>query len=141
MSYAVSAALQSAVFTAIASDIAVGDAVGDAVYDAVPSGALPNMYINLGPETVRVADDKTGSGAVHSFVVSVVTEVPGFFAAKEAAGAVCDVLHDAALTLDRGRLVSLRFERARAVKIDKGTGRRIDLTFRARTEDNQSNNI
>ncbi|GGX47918.1 hypothetical protein GCM10007385_14650 [Tateyamaria omphalii] len=138
MSYAISAALQSAVFTAIADDVAVGNAVGDAVYDALPSGALPNMYVSLGPETVRVADDKTGGGAVHSFVVSVVTEAPGFLAAKQVAGAVCDVLHDADLMLDRGRLVSLRFERARAVKIDKGTGRRIDLTFRARTEDNSS---
>ncbi|WP_299041157.1 DUF3168 domain-containing protein [uncultured Tateyamaria sp.] len=136
MSYAVSAALQSAVFAAVASDIAVGDAVGDAVYDALPSGALPSIYISIGPETVKVADDMTGSGAIHNFVVSVVTDVPGFFAAKEVAGAVCDVLHDADLTLNRGTLVSLRFERARAIKIDKGTGRRIDLTFRARTEDN-----
>lgn len=136
MSYAVSAALQGAVFAAVTSDPAVVDAVGDAVYDALPSGALPSLYISLGPETVKVADDKTGGGAVHSFVLSVVTEAPGFLAAKVAAGAVCDVLHDADLPLDRGRLVSLRFERARAVKIDKGTGRRIDLTFRARTEDN-----
>ncbi|MBY5932966.1 DUF3168 domain-containing protein [Tateyamaria omphalii] len=136
MSYAVSAALQSAVFSAVAADIAVSDAVGDAVYDALPSGALPSLYVSIGPETVRAADDKTGGGAEHRFVVSVVTEVPGFFRAKEVAGAVCDVLHDADLPLDRGRLVFLRFDRARAVKIDKGTGRRIDLTFRARTEDN-----
>ena len=136
MSYAVSAALQSAVFAAVASDIAVSDAVGDAVYDALPSGALPSIYITIGPETVKVADDLTGSGAVHSFTASVVTEMPGFFQAKEVAGAVCDVLHDADLPLDRGRLVSLRFEKARAAKIDNGTGRRIDLTFRARTEDN-----
>ncbi|MEL6467388.1 MAG: DUF3168 domain-containing protein [Pseudomonadota bacterium] len=136
MSYAVSAALQSAVFSAIASDTAVVEAVGSAVFDALPSGALPSLYISLGPESVRVADDKTGDGAMHRFVVSVVTEAPGFFAAKETAGAVCDVLHDADLPLDRGRLVSLRFERARAQKIEKGTGRRIDLTFRARTEDN-----
>ncbi|MEM8653616.1 MAG: DUF3168 domain-containing protein [Pseudomonadota bacterium] len=136
MTYAVSAALQSAVFAAIASDPAVSGAVGSAVYDALPSGALPGLYISLGPETVRVADDKTGDGAMHRFVLSVVSDAPGFFAAKEVAGAVCDVLHDADLTLERGRLVSLRFERARALRIDKGTGRRVDLTFRARTEDN-----
>ena len=136
MSYAISAALQSAVFAAVSSDTAVSQKVGDAVYDALPSGALPSIYISIGPETVRAEDDKTGSGAQHRFDISVVTEVPGFHAAKQVAGAVCDALLDVDLTLNRGRLVSLRFERARAVKIDKGTGRRIDLTFRARVEDN-----
>lgn len=135
MSYAVSAPLQSAVFTAIAADPAVAAVVGDAVYDALPGGPLPGLYVSLGPETVKVEDDKTGSGSAHRFVISVVTDVPGFRVAKEAAGAVSDVLHDADLPLTRGRLVSLRFERARAFKIDKGAGRRIDLTFRARVED------
>lgn len=135
MSYAISAALQAAVFTALASDPAVSTAVGGAIYDAVPAGALPSLYVSIGPEVVRVADDKTGNGAMHLFVVSVITEEPGFSAAKVAAGAVCDVLHDADLTLSRGRLVSMRFDRARAGKIDKGTGRKIDLTFRARVED------
>lgn len=135
MSYAISSALQSAVFAALSADMDVAGAVGDAIYDAVPAGALPSLYISLGPETVRAADDKTGSGAVHMFVVSVITDLPGFSAAKGAAGAVCDVLHDGDLVLARGRLVSLRFEKARAGKIDKGAGRKIDLTFRARVED------
>lgn len=135
MSYALSAALQRAVFAALGSDPAVSDTVGTAIYDAVPNGSLPSLYVSLGPEAVRVADDKTGAGAVHRFVVSVITDSPGFASAKEAAGAVCDVLHDASLAMDRGRLVSMRFERARAGKIDKGTGRKIDLTFRARVED------
>lgn len=135
MSYAVSAALQGAVFTALINDSGVTTAVGDAVFDALPVGALPSLYVSLGPETVRVADDKTGPGAVHLFVISVVTETSGFSAAKTAAGAVCDVLHDADLPLNRGRLVSMRFERARAGKIDKGARRKIDLIFRARVED------
>jgi len=135
MSYALAAALQSAVFAAIGADPAVAATVGDAVYDALPGGTLPGLYVSLGPETVKVEDDKTGSGSAHRFVISVVTDEPGFRVAKEAAGAVSDVLHDADLPLSRGRLVSLRFERARAFKIDKGAGRRIDLTFRARVED------
>jgi len=135
MSYAIAAALQSAVFAAIGGDPAVTAIVGNAVYDALPGGTLPGLYVSLGPETVKVEDDKTGSGSAHRFVISVVTDVPGFRVAKEAAGAVSDVLHDADLPLSRGRLVSLRFERARAFKIDKGAGRRIDLTFRARVED------
>jgi len=135
MSYAVSAALQGAVYTALRNDPGVTTAVGDAVFDALPAGSLPILYVSLGPETARVADDKTGSGAVHLFVISVVTETSGFSAAKGAAGAVCDVLHDADLSLDRGRLVSMRFESARAGKIDNGARRTIDLTFRARVED------
>lgn len=136
MSYAVSAALQSAVFGVIAADPGVTALVGDGVYDAIPSGTLPSLYVSIGTEVVRNEDDNTGFGTAHWFVISVITDVPGFFAAKEAAGAVCDALEAAELTLSRGRLVSLRFQRARAVKIDKGAGRRIDLTFRARIEDN-----
>ena len=135
MSYAMSAALQEAVFDALQADADLSAAVGGAIYDAVPPGTLPQLYVTLGPESVQVEDDKTGSGAAHAFVVSVVTDAPGFSAAKAAAGRVCDVLHDAPLTLSRGRLVSLRFRTAKAAKVDKGTGRKIDLTFRARVED------
>lgn len=136
MSYAVSAALQSAVFSAIRADADVASLVGDAVFDAIPGGTLPSLYVSLGAETVRVEDDKTGSGTAHRFVISVVTDVPGFLAAKQAAGAVCDALQGAPLALSRGHLVSLQFQRARAQRIDKGAGRRIDLTFRARIDDN-----
>ncbi|MEQ3710250.1 MAG: DUF3168 domain-containing protein [Tateyamaria sp.] len=136
MTYAVSAALQSAVYAAVSADPGVAAIVGGAVYDALPSGTLPGLYVSLGPENVRVEDDQTGSGSAHRFVISVITDVPGFRAAKEAAGAVSDALHETDLTLSRGRLVSLRFQRARAYQIDKSAGRRIDLTFRARVEDN-----
>ena len=136
MSYAVSAALQSAVFSAIRADADVASLVGDAVFDAISGGTLPSLYVSLGAETVRVEDDKTGSGTAHRFVISVVTDVPGFLAAKQAAGAVCDALQGAPLALSRGHLVSLQFQRARAQRIDKGAGRRIDLTFRARIDDN-----
>lgn len=136
MSYAVSAALQSAVFATLSADPDVSALVGGAVYDALPSGTLPGLYVSLGPEDVRSEDDKTGTGSAHRFVISVVTDVPGFRAAKEAAGAVSDALHEADMVLSRGRLVSLRFQRARAYQIDNSTGRRIDLTFRARVEDN-----
>ena len=96
---------------------------------------MPDLYVSLGPEKVTADDDKTGTGSAHQFVISVVTDVPGFRAAKDAAGAVSDALHEADLTLLRGRLVSLRFERARAYQIENSTGRRIDLTFRARVDD------
>lgn len=135
MSYVLAAPLQAAVFAALSSDVDLGTLVGAAIYDAIPSGTLPSLYVSLGPETVQDASDKTGTGAVHQFTVSVVTETPGFAAAKQAASAISEVLHDADLTLSRGRLVSLTFERAVAGRIDGGSGRKIDLRFRARVED------
>ena len=135
MSYAMSAPLQAAVYQALSNDADLTTLVGPAIYDAIPSGTLPSLYVCLGPETVQDASDKTGSGAKHLFTVRVVTDVPGFSAAKEAAAAVSDVLHDAMLTLSRGRLVSLLFDRAVASRIDGATGRKIDLRFRARVED------
>lgn len=135
MSYAMSAALQAAVYQSLVADAALAAIVGDAVYDTVPTGTVPDLYVSLGPEEVKDASDKTGVGAVHTFTVSVVNDGGGFQAAKEAAGAVSDVLNEAALTLSRGRLVDLRFLRATAKRTEKGSGRQIDLRFRARVED------
>ncbi len=135
MSYALSGPLQAAVFDALSADAALGALVGSAIYDAVPSGALPSLYVQLGGEDVKDASDQSGAGAQHRFTVSVITTVPGFSGAKAAAGAVSDVLHDADLAMSRGRLVSLRFERARARRIDAAGARQIDLRFFARVED------
>ena len=118
MSYALSSALQAAVYQALADDVALFAIVGDAIYDALPVGALPPMYVSLGPETVVDASDSTGVGAVHRFSVSVVSDTPAFAAVKVAAGVVSDVLHGADLTLSRGRLVLMTFERATAARID-----------------------
>jgi hypothetical protein len=134
MSYAVSGPLQAAVYTALTSDMALTALVGANIFDALPSGTLPDLYVALGPETVREAADKTGSGALHDFTVSVVSAGAGFQAAKTVAGAVSDALDGAALGLGRGALVGLWFRKARARR-EGGGLRRIDLTFRARVED------
>ncbi|WP_425039194.1 DUF3168 domain-containing protein [Primorskyibacter sp. S187A] len=136
MSYAVSAALQAAVFQTLATDATLNNVVGSAVYDALPAGQLPPIYVTLGAEQVRDASDKTGNGATHDIGLSVVTESAGFQQAKEAAAAISDALVDQPLTLSRGRLVSLQFLRAVAKRDQAGLQRRIDLTFRARVEDN-----
>ena len=133
MSYAVSAALQAAVFERLSSDAAVAALVGEAIYDAPPAGRLPPLWVSLGAEEVRDRSDASGSGAEHKLMISVVGEATGFAQAKAAGAAICDALSDADLALSRGRLVGLRFLAARARQ--SGTGRRVDLTFRARTED------
>lgn len=135
MSYAVSGALQAAVFAALAQDAALTAIVGNGIYDAVPAGNVPDIYVRLGSESVREASDGSGAGAVHFLTVSVITVNPGFATAKAAAAAISDVLQDAELTLTRGRLISLRFERATARRIDTASARQIDLRFRARVQD------
>ncbi|MGB1235074.1 MAG: DUF3168 domain-containing protein [Planktomarina sp.] len=135
MTYAISAALQAAVYQCLINDAVVTALVGADIYDALPSGAVPNTYVSLGPEEVADASDKTGYGARHNFTISVVTDTSGFQSAKDVGGAICDALLDTDLTLTRGTLVGLWFDKAKAARTDNGTSRRIDLTFRARVQD------
>ena len=135
MSYGVAAALQAAIYQRLMADSALDALVGGAVYDSVPPGTVTGTYVSIGPEDVRDASDQVGRGAFHEFVVSVVTDQAGFQAAKAAAAAVSDALTGATLVLGRGRLVGLWFLKARARRVEKADTRRIDLTFRARTED------
>ena len=134
MSYAVAAALQAAVYQRLLADPALQALVGAAIYDAVPPGTVTGSYVSLGPEDMTDASDKTGDGARHDFVVSVVTDAAGFQAAKEVAAAISDALVDAPLALARGSLVGLWFVSAKARRVKTGEARRIDLTFRARVE-------
>ena len=135
MSYAIAAALQRAVFQRLSSDAALAVLVGTDIYDALPNGVLPPLYVVLGAEDVRDASDKTGGGAWHQLTVSVVTQSAGFAPAKAAAAAVSDALVDAAMTLDRGSLVSLNFHKAKAARVGTGAVRQINLIFRARVAD------
>lgn len=135
MSYGVAAALQAAVYQQLFTDPVLGGLVGSAIYDALPTGTLPPLYVALGPELVRDKSDKTGAGAEHEFTVTVVTDVAGFAAAKDAAAAVSDALVDAPLVLARGALVSLYFYRATAARVGTNDKRQINLVFRARVQD------
>jgi hypothetical protein len=135
MTYAVSAALQKALFEHLSSDPALSGLVGSAIFDAVPAGALPETFVSLGSEQVRDASDKTGDGALHRIQVTVRTQKPGFAGAKTIAVAISDALHNADLSLERGRLVYLRFVRADARRVDQSAGREIRMQFSARVED------
>lgn len=135
MTYAVSSALQAAVFQRLSTDPGLTAILGNAIYDALPAGTLPPLYVMLGAENVRDASDKTGAGAMHEFVVSVVTENAGFASAKVAAAAVSDALLRAPPTLSRGRIVSLDFYKAKAARVENGDLRQISLIFRARVAD------
>ncbi len=135
MSYGMAAALQEAVYQLLLNDAALGALVGTDIFDAAPPGAVPPIYVSLGPEEVQDGSDQSGRGAVHEFTVSVVSQAAGFKTAKEAAAAVSDALLGAALTLSRGRIVYLNFLRAKAARVEGQDLRRIDLRFRAYLED------
>ena len=135
MTYAIAQPLQAAIFQRLTSDEALTALVGPHIYDQVPPGLLPTLYVALGPEAARDRSDQTGRGTEHDVIVSVVTDGAGFSAAKAAAAAVSDALLGPMPPLARGRLVSLRFLRAQAARKGNGETRQIDLTFRARVED------
>ncbi|WP_299131416.1 DUF3168 domain-containing protein [uncultured Amaricoccus sp.] len=134
MTYRYSAGLQAAIYQRLAADAALGNLVGGAIYDAPlqgREGAAAPDHITLGDEATRPFDTKTSVGAIHDFSVKVHSARDGFDTAKRIAGAVCAALMDAPLTLADGRLVSMRFLRAKAERGAAPEKRRISLLFRA----------
>lgn len=131
MSYRIAAALQSAIYAHLTSVPALA---GVPVYDAIPSGGSVGTYVLIGPETVIDKSDRSGGGAEHQMVLSVITDAAGFLSAKAVAANVSAALEDAGLALATGRLVSMAFHKAVAKRLEEGAVRRVDLTFRARVE-------
>jgi len=132
MTYVLAAPLQAAVYDRLTGDPALA---GVPVFDAAPEGAMATVHVVLGSEDVRDRSDKTGRAAQHRFALTVAGEGGGFHALKVAAAAVEAAL-GAGLTLDRGRVAFLRFERAVARRDRDGTRRRVEMTFRALLDDN-----
>lgn len=133
MSYAFAADLQGAIYAHLQADSGVQAVLGSDVYDTLPSGTLPSIYALIGEERVRDASDISADGAWHDIVVSVFTTVAAFSQAKQAAGAISQALVDATPTLAVGHVISIAFRSAKALR-ESGGGRRIDLTFRVRTD-------
>ncbi len=130
MSYAAAAALQTAIFQRLTGFPALA---GVAIYDAVPPNAT-GTFVLIGPEEARDQSDRSGAGADHQLMISVITDATGFLPIKTIAADISDALIGVPLTLSRGSLVQLLFLRASARRIAEGESRRIDLTFRARVQ-------
>lgn len=131
MSYRIAAALQGAIYVKLTGTPALA---GVNIHDGIPPGTASGTYVLIGPETAIDKSDQTGGGAEHQLIVSVLSDAAGFQPAKTVAADVSAALEDAALTLATGRLVSIFFHKAVARRLDEGSTRRIDLTFRARVE-------
>lgn len=133
MSYGTTAALQAAIYGCLTGDAQVGALTGGHVYDALPEGALPPMYVSLGPETVRDATDGSAGGAQHDVLVTVHSAQPGYAGAKAVAAAVSDALLTRPVRPARGRVVAVRFLKARARSAR--SERRVEMWFRLRLDD------
>ena len=131
MSYGAAAAFQAAIYGVLSG--AAGLA-GAAIVDALPPGSGSGSFVLIGSEEAVDASDKSGGGAEHRFVVSVISDATGFLAAKTLAAAVSEALVDATPAMSIGRIVAIRFVKAVARRLEDGDVRRIDLTFRARVE-------
>lgn len=141
MTYALAEPLQRSVFDALLNDVALQSLVGAEIYDAplpLDGSVAPDDYITIGGETVKDASSKSEDGAIHDFSIVVYSNASGFVKSKQIAGAVCDVLLDAQLTLSRGQLVYLRFMKAKADAAGAPARRTISLKFRAFVEDTTS---
>ena len=138
MTFAISEALQVAVYEKLTGDAALADLVGSEIHDAplpLAAATVPEVHVTIGEERVRDGSTKTSTGAVHDFTVTVHSRSQGFSKAKAAAGAVCDALIDAPLSLSRGVLINLRFLFARADRGPATAPRKVALRFRAVLED------
>ncbi|RGP36822.1 DUF3168 domain-containing protein [Pseudotabrizicola alkalilacus] len=131
MSYGAAAAPQAAVYGVLSGDPALA---GVLVVDAMPPLGAVGTFVLIGPEEVLDQSDKSGDGAEHRVVVSVISDASGFLTAKTLAGAVSDSLVGATPPLSIGRIVGVRFLKAVARRLAEGEVRRIDLTFRVRIE-------
>jgi len=130
MSMHLSDALQQAVFARLSSDPDLAALVGAEIHDAAPPGPVPPLYVAIGPE--RVAD-RSGAAAPatrHDLSVSVVSDAPGFAAAKAVAGAVERALTATPLAITGGHAAGPWFRRATARRGPGAHQRRIDMIFR-----------
>jgi len=141
VTYALAEPLQTAVYGALSADPGVSGLVGGHIYDAplpLDGGSLPVNYVLIGAEQVTNRAAKDVDGAIHDLTVTVHSNDDGFQTSKQIAGAICDVLLDAQLTLARGRLVYMRFLKARADAGKAPVKRTITLRFRAFVEDSST---
>ncbi|RMF37088.1 MAG: DUF3168 domain-containing protein [Alphaproteobacteria bacterium] len=139
MTYALSWPLQEAVFARLSADPTLSGLVGGRIYDAAPHAVQASDpledYVTLGEEVARAFDTATDHGASFDFAVAVHSGRQGYARAKAIAGAICDALIDAPLSLSRGKLIGLRFLQAQAQRGRPPVRRRIVLRFRAVIED------
>ena len=127
-------ALQKAIFTALTTDASLlAHLGGPNVHDRVPADAsLP--YVTLGDGTWRDWSTDDDAGAEHSLRFHIWVRDGGRRAVREIADAVHARLHDAALPLETGVLINLRFQNARILTDPDGETWHGVVNYRAVTD-------
>jgi len=131
-----SLALQRAILSALRANPPLLTALGGPnIHDAPPhaeEATLPNIV--FGDETVIAWSAQDSDGSEHELSFSIWSDAKGFAEVKAAMAALFDALDGAALDLETGHLVSLRFVSARTSREARGRLRRASCRFRALVE-------
>jgi Protein of unknown function (DUF3168) len=128
-------ALRKAIHVRLAAASALVTALGGTkVFDEAPRNAEP-PYLTFGDMQVRDWSSTLSPGAEHLFVIAVWSAERGTKQAIEIGNSVIDLLDDALLDLEGYKLVNLRFVQFETKREANGRFARVNLRFRATTEE------
>ena len=130
-----SLALQTAIVAALSANPDLTAATGGTpkIYDDVPP-ATPYPYVTLGQTMERDWSTGTEEGREHTVTLHVWSRGRGRAQVHAIAAMMRATLHQAALTLDRFRLINLRHEFSESRREPDGETYRAIVRFRATTE-------
>jgi predicted oxidoreductase len=129
------AALRKAIHVKLAGASALVAALGGSkISDEAPRNADP-PYLIFADTQVRDWSSSLSRGAEHIFVIAVWSAERGTRQAIEIGNSVIDLLDDALLDFDGYKLVNLRFVQFETKREGNGRFARVNLRFRAATED------
>lgn len=127
-------ALRKAIRTRLLADVTLTATLGgDKVYDEAPRNADP-PYALFVDSQMRDWSAGASRGAEQFLTLAVVTTVRGVSGALDVAQRIADLLDEAPLTLDDHALIDLRFQSMETRRDQSGRFARVNLRFRATTE-------
>jgi predicted oxidoreductase len=128
-------ALRKAIHVKLAGASALVAALGGTkVFDEAPRN-VDAPYVTFSDTQVRDWSSSLSRGAEHLFVIAVWSAERGTKEAIEIGNSVIALLDDAMLDLDGYKLVNLRFVQFETKREANGRFARVNLRFRATTED------
>ncbi len=107
---------------------------GPKIFDEAPRNTEA-PYLTFSDTQVRDWSSSLSRGAEHLFVIAVWSEQRGTREAIEIGNSVIGLLDDALLDLDGHKLVNLRFVQFETKREANGRFARVNLRFRATTEE------
>lgn len=128
-------ALRRAILARLVSDAALVGALGGAkVFEEAPRNVEP-PYVLFADAQMRDWSAQESRGAEQLLVLSVISEQRGTREGLELAQRLIDLMDEAPLVLEGHVLVDLRFSSSEAKREQNGRLARVNLRFRAMTEE------